>query len=60
MTPVAVETLGRLGAVAQAFARRWATRDLEKRPAAISAFYRRVAAAVQRHNGDLLLAAVAQ
>ena len=59
LTPIAVETLGRLGAVAQAFAKRWATRDPAKRPTAVASLYRRIAAALQQHNGDMLLAATA-
>ena len=59
LTPLAVETLGRLGAVAAAFARRWATREPGKRTSAIASFYRRVAAALQQHNGDMLTAATA-
>jgi hypothetical protein len=59
LTPLAVETLGRLGAVATAFARRWATREPTKRTEAIASFYRRVATALQQHNGDMLTAAAA-
>ena len=59
LCPLAVETLGRLGAVSQAFARRWATRDPDKRAAAVSSFHRRVAAALQQHNGDMLVASAA-
>ena len=59
MTPVAVETLGRMGSEARAFAQRWATRDPDKRPAAIAAFYRRLGTVLLTHNGDLLRAAVA-
>ena len=59
LTPLAVETLGRLGEVAAAFARRWATREPAKRSLAIASFYRRIAAALQQHNGDMLIAATA-
>jgi len=59
LTPLAVETLGRLGTVAQAFAKTWATRDPSNRSVAIVGFYRRVATALQQHNGDMLLAATA-
>jgi hypothetical protein len=59
LSPLAVETLGRLGEVAAAFARRWATREPSKRSSAVASFHRRVAAALQQHNGDMLLAATA-
>ena len=59
LAPLAVETLGRLGAVSQAFARRWATRDPLRRPAALASFYGGVAAALQQHNADMLQSSVA-
>ena len=57
LQPIAVEALGRMGEGAQAFARKWATKRQDQRPAAITDFYAAVGATLQRHNADLILAA---
>ena len=57
LQPVALESLGRMGEEARAFAQPWATQDLSKRSEAISISYRRLGTTLLRHNGDLLRAA---